>query len=199
MPTATTNAIGYMDDFGQVEVIAYPTTTLVREKADTTFVTKHLQASAIVDGLIEGEVSEAKLWDFIATHMNAMIYADILGYRRSLVGQPVYRDWAVRHFARLVEKHHAVMDFAYRMKGLDPLEGESLPVLFGNPMFSYEENGHVCGSALWDHAEDIFTWVMNDTGFTSVHEATSTKGRKPAKKNAKRKAASKARKASKKK
>jgi hypothetical protein len=197
MTTATetvNHAISVRWEDGKMMSIDFPSLAKAREAADPAL-TQELEGCARSAGLTAGDPIE-DIQAFMILQLMHSLHTEQSDYIRLHGGRRSFYDFAAERFAKLVVQHTALMDFAYRMSGLDP-EDTDQPALFGMPLFSYHGQGHVRGNAFWDVMEDNFFNLMEEDKAFAVQDARIAA--KPAKKNAKRKAASKARKASRKK
>jgi hypothetical protein len=197
MTTATEtvkHAITVNWEDGRMMSIDFPSLAMAREAADPAW-TQELEECAQSAGLRPGDASE-DIQAFVVSQVIFSMHAEESKYIRIHGERRSFYDFAAERFARLVVQHTALMDFAYRMSGLDPKDSDQ-PALFGMPLFSYQGQGHVRGNAFWDAMENGYFKLLEENQAFAVQDARMAG--KPAKKNAKRKAASKARKACRKK
>lgn len=201
MTTATMNVpqvIGIQGEHGTL-LIPFNSASTARQDPSVIELAKVLKKDLDTGGLTPGQVTEREVADWLNQHELSVTSSMVQRYRDTLTGAPSFQDFMEAKFEKLVPLHVVALDQAYRLLGMDPQDGENLPMLFGNPMFSYENDGFTAANVLWDYTEQVFQVVMEQAGFTAYRQTPPMKDSKPARKNAKRKAASKARKASKKK
>lgn len=204
MPTETphySHGIHVVNKRGDlVTTVRFPDLDQARKAVDPEYTT-WMEEDAAKEGLLRGQVDAKVMAEFITRRLFATVLGPLSGHILTRHRKSNFNDFMAEHFAETVKAQTAFVDFGYRMMGLDPLKGDPLVRFFPHPMFSYEENGHVRGNALWDEMHKMFTVQLktHTDSLAQKRESTQNAAFDHAKRNAKRKAASKARKASKRK
>jgi hypothetical protein len=155
-----------------------------------------LEEDARLDRLKEGKLSGRRIIDRMGSRLRAMVLMEIIDFDVTNGGLCCFDHFATEKFTILIQKHTALMDHLRTMSKLGTRERFTVD-LFSHALMSYEQDGYVSCNALWNFVENYFpaSAVVGhpDTRIATTAAATNKK------RVSRGKAASKARRASRKK